>query len=78
MTRADEPWITPRPEGDRFTGGGHYHRPQWGLWRLWFPADLLHAAQAAALTGVATAATAVLAGLRVWQRINTTDDETGD
>lgn len=74
MTRSD-PWITPRPEGARFTGAGRYHRPQWGLYRLWMPADLWHTAQAAALTGIATAASLALAGLRLWRGGN---DETGD
>ena len=77
MTRAD-PWRT-RPFTDqRFSGGGHYNRPQLGIWRIWLWRDIAHAGQALTLTGVAAAAAVTLAGLRVWRSWTEPTDQIGD
>lgn len=65
----------PRPWPPTNQPGGPYWRPQLGLWRWSFvPPEV----RAAALWGVAWAATSVLAGIRVWRAITEHDDETGD
>ena len=73
--RSNEPWTT-RPYSDiRFSGGGHYWRPDIGIWRIWWVPPAI---RAAVLYGVAACATSILAGINVWRAIAEHDDEIGD
>lgn len=70
-------WTQSRPyiEGQRFTGAGKYWRPNLGAhWWYWAPEEV----KAAILWSIAATATTLLAGIRVWQAITKTTDETGD
>jgi len=70
-------WSQPRPyiDGERFTGAGKYRRPDLHL-NAWY--YMPPAAKAAVWWSVAATATALLAGLRVWQAMTATDNEIGD